>query len=239
MRVLFACLLLVSCGHFKPAKQSTEAPQGTPVNMPSIFDLFLAPPRPPLAKPTCPALGNCVPVYRFDEAVDDGAVDDAVKWLGLAVEAKAHAVLMVLNTGGGSVEAGYKLIKALEGLSVPSYCVVDHNALSMGFAILESCSYRHATRRSLLMAHGPKMGGGGGNEEDFRNGAERLRVLSVGMAEHCAMRMKLSAAEYLAKTTGGKDWWMTVDEAISNGALDGWVLSVEAARMKLIRDLAL
>jgi len=149
----------------------------------------------------------------------------------------AEAIILELNTSGGGVGAGFRLSKAIENSKVPVVCVVDGEALSMGAYLLESCSTRIMTRRSSLMFHQPAIRGTvGGTREEFQNIAELLRTLESGMIEHLVARMNISAADMQKKIEGGKQWWMTFQEALETGAVDCAVGSTKEVAQELRKN---
>lgn len=188
----------------------------------------------------CPKTGNCVPTYRFDGGVTDSSASKLVKWMKAAEDAGAKALVIEIETPGGSLDAGYKIIRALEDSKVPSYCVGEIETMSAGFAILESCTHRMMTKRTQLLAHEPHVSMiRGGSAKDLQNSADYLRTTARAFAEHCAARLKISLKEYLAKTDGGKDWFMNWEEALQVGAVDRVVPSAKWVTKHLQNDLKL
>jgi ATP-dependent Clp protease protease subunit len=222
---------------------------GTPAHGPSTVVVAgpLAPPadaKPRVARDRdrdrCPVIGNCVPLYRFDDVVSAASARRAITWMHAQREAGAQALVIKIDTPGGEVDAGFSLINAIRSLGIATYCVVDDRAYSMGFAILQACTVRLATVRATLMIHEARLGvidsppAGPGPaaagslmpvaDDDERNVS--VRAVSRVMAQHCAARMKITLEEYLQRTRG--DWWMTGQEALGFGALDQITLSVES-----------
>jgi ATP-dependent Clp protease protease subunit len=138
-----------------------------------------------------------------------------------AVAAGAARLVIEFNTPGGSVFAGMQLAKHIEQSPVPTVCVVDGMAASMGFYLLQSCTYRVMTSRSLLMAHQPASGGLlYGPAEKYERLAEVLRKLGHAMATHCARRMSVSVDEYEKRIEKGGEWWFDERDALLYGAVD-------------------
>jgi ATP-dependent protease ClpP protease subunit len=203
--------------------------------------LTAAIPAAPSARPAhperarCPVIGLCVPLYVFDEVVSQPSARRAISWIHAQREAGAQALVIKIDTAGGDVEAGFGLIRAIESVGIPTYCVVDDRAYSMGFAILQACTMRLATTQAKLMSHAASLGLIGPAQEPRQLGSlldpddERVvgvRAISRVMAEHCAARMKVSLEEYLQRTA--TDWWMNGGEGLRYGALDRVVVSVES-----------
>jgi ATP-dependent protease ClpP protease subunit len=159
--------------------------------------------------------------------VNVDSVKKAIAWLDDAARAKPDAIVFEINTGGGSTVAGFELAKAIESSSTPITCVVDGEAASMGFYILQSCPVRAMTRRSSLMAHEVSFTIHGRGQPNFwRSIADWIKAHNDAFAEHCAHRLKITLAEYHARTDGGKMWWLNWEEALKVGAVDVVVDSV-------------
>ena len=151
-------------------------------------------------------------------AVDDMSVNILIS--ALADKKDVEGFILEINSGGGSVNAGFALSKAIENSSVPVHCFVDGEGMSMAYYILQSCSTRSMTKRSVLMIHGPSINGGGdGNSNDWMTIAELLRAMQNAMIEHCAARMKISPA-VLKEKIEVRSWWINWDEALKVGAVD-------------------
>ncbi len=70
-------------------------------------------------------------------------------------------VYLYLNSPGGSVQAGYYFINAMEkaqGLGVKFICVVDDMAASMAFQFLAHCDTRYSMKSSMLLWHPVRVG---------------------------------------------------------------------------------
>ncbi len=154
-------------------------------------------------------------------AIDGDSVGVTIKYLD-AIKARGDKFAsLIINSPGGSVFDGMELIRHIEGLGIPVHCHVDGSAMSMGFAILQACTTRTATLRSMLMAHEPAVSGMmSGKETGFRNIAEFLRVIRVAMSEMCAARMGMTVEAFTAKIDGDKEWWLSAREALAAHAVD-------------------
>jgi ATP-dependent protease ClpP protease subunit len=236
-------LLFASCGHAgKPIDCGIEPPPPTPELTPAMLlplmtmNPLLSPTQAEIPKPVpdCGGGRYCVPSYVFNATVDTDSVRDAVCWLEQAKKLNPKAILFELNTKGGGVDQGFRLIRALENAMVPVYCVAEHEVVSEGFAILQACSTRLMTRRTQLMTHQPYIPAlsGAQHVEDLENALQDLRTTVSAHAEQCARRLKISRAEYDAKVSNKQDWFMDADEALKVGAIDviapstPWVKSV-------------
>ncbi len=176
----------------------------------------------------------CVPYFRLAAGIDQKSVDATISWLEAAKAAEPVAVVIELTTPGGSVDSGFRLIRAIETSPVPVVCVVDHKAMSEGFAILEACHLRSATPRSQLMTHTPYVNSlAGGTLEDLENVLGSLKATAHSHAIQCSKRLKVSFEEYSKKVSGGKSWFMGADEALAVGAIDFIAPTVESVVLTL------
>jgi ATP-dependent protease ClpP protease subunit len=181
---------------------------------------------------------NYVPRIGFDGEVDAESVEATISIMAAVTSAGAKAVVIEFNTPGGEVNAGFKLAKVIEESPIPVYCVVDGEAASMGFYLLQSCNVRLMTRRSSLMAHQPAIyGQAGGPEVAWKNISEALRVMARGMTEHMAHRMNVSADFMEAKIAGGAMWWFDWREALNTNAVDGVCDNVSGLMASLRKNL--
>jgi ATP-dependent Clp protease protease subunit len=169
----------------------------------------------------------------FNADVDSTSVPGAIAAIDAAQEAKA--IVIEINTDGGSVSDGFQLARTIERSAVPVYCVADMKALSMGFYLLQSCQKRYMTKRAVLMWHEPRMAAAPpvGVTRGYENYASRMRAMTTAMVEHVASRLKLKPGVAGAKVTNGGEWWISWEEALEVGAVDGIVANAET----LVRSL--
>lgn len=156
--------------------------------------------------------------------INEESAKATMEYMDAAVSRGDHGVTIYIHSPGGGVWAGFELAKHIEQSPIPVTCIVDGYAASMASFIFESCQVRIMTRRSSLMFHQPSISDVSGNEERLRNYAERLRMITVMLVEHSAARMRLTASQLLAKIEGGKEYWLSGDEALRIGAVDRVVI---------------
>lgn len=147
--------------------------------------------------------------------------DESVTPLILAIGAQGvDGFILEINSGGGSVDAGFALVKAMENSMAPIHCIVDGEAQSMAFYILQSCTTRSMTKRSFLMIHNPSVYGRmGGNALTFQELAERLLALQNAMMEQYLAKMNITKKELQDKILT-KNWYLGWEEASSTNAID-------------------
>jgi ATP-dependent Clp protease protease subunit len=180
---------------------------------------------------------KCVPSYRFNEEVDESSAGRAIRWIQAANEAGADELMIEINTPGGSVPDGFELARAIENSEAPVTCVVDGDAASMGFYLLQSCDYRAMTKRSKLMAHEPALGGSfRGQPNQWEAIAQMMKAERDALAEHCNHRLNITLQRYHELTDGGKMWWLLHEEAKKVAAVDEVVKSVRSMHEKMLHS---
>ena len=64
------------------------------------------------------------PLYVFDDVVSEASVRRAVTWIRSQREAGAQALVIKIDSPGGEVDAGLRLVNTLGSVGIPTYCVV-------------------------------------------------------------------------------------------------------------------
>ncbi len=202
-----------------PAPAAPAAPSSA-VNMEELMSLLGGEPDAPETDVKCPATGHCVLYQRLNGPVDD---EHVVHVMATLKAAKAGQIVMLdINTPGGSLSTGFELEKALESTPAQVFCVVDGDAYSMGFYLLQSCQYRVMTKRSSLMAHEPLEVTQGPTPLTIRTLEDiqaDLHTSARALAEQAISRMKMTYEEFFAKVHA-KNWFMAWPEAQARGAVD-------------------
>lgn len=130
-------------------------------------------------------------------------------------------ILMVINSPGGSVDAGFAIWDQVKMLSSPVYTLVTGLAASMG-SILSLCAApkkRFATPNSRIMIHQPLIGGvlqGQATDLDIQ-AKEMIKTRSALVNIYVQATGK--TPEEIEKAID-RDTWMTAAEAKNFGLLD-------------------
>ncbi len=139
--------------------------------------------------------------------------------------------IIEIDNTGGDVDLGFALAKAIERARIPVHCVVDGNAQSMAYFILQSCTTRSMTRRSFLMIHNPALKFGEGtrmNSRDTSEYTDKLVALQNAMIEQYIRKMKMTKREMQDKLAI-HNWYLGWEEALKMGAVDHVYFSVDEA----------
>ena len=188
----------------------------------SLF-LLLATACAAVPKPEAMAPGECVDLIHLE-----GSIDDASQFKADLEACHGRPVVVEINSPGGSVFDALEMQKAIERHGAPVICVVDGMAASAAFVTLQSCTTRAMTNRSILMAHHASLGGVSGQSQDMENARAVLVAIDKALVAFCAKRMGMPLADFEARVSGGKEWWMAFDDALSSRAIDFEMTVAEA-----------
>ena len=125
-----------------------------------------------------------------------------------------------LNTNGGSVDAGMRLINVIKDLqnnNIEVNCIAD-TAISMGFVIFQSCSKRYVLSYSTLMQHQMSMSGIRGKLLELNSYMSHINKIEDTVNKMQANRINITQTEFESKINN--DWWLTSDESIEYGVAD-------------------
>ncbi|ANH78315.1 ATP-dependent Clp protease proteolytic subunit [Candidatus Chlamydia sanziniae] len=163
----------------------------------------------------------------FSEPVTEKSAADAIKKLWyLELKDPGKPIVFVINSPGGSVDAGFAIWDQMKMLTSPITTVVTGLAASMG-SVLSLCAapgQRFATPHARIMIHQPSIGGPiTGQATDLDIHAREIlktkaRILDVYVEATQQPR------EVIEKAID-RDMWMTANEAKNFGLLDGLLFS--------------
>ena len=157
----------------------------------------------------------------FSEVVDNNSAKEAIKKLWyLELTDPGKPILFIINSPGGSVDAGFAIWDQVKMITSPVTTLVTGLAASMG-TILGLCAVpgrRLATPYARFMIHQPSIG------SVVRGQATDLKI----QADEIIKTRRLLVDVYVKST--GKDV-KTIDEALER---DRWMSAEEAKEFNLI-----
>jgi ATP-dependent Clp protease protease subunit len=163
----------------------------------------------------------------FSDAVDTASATDAIRKLWfLDLEDPGKTITLVINSPGGSVDAGFAIWDQVKMLSSPVITLVTGIAASMG-SILTLCAdkgKRFATPHARFMIHQPAIHGG------FTGQATDLEIHAreILKTRDKIVRLYVEATgkdpEIIGKAID-RDTWMSATEARDFGLIDKVVTS--------------
>lgn len=154
------------------------------------------------------------------DVIDDSLASNIIKQLIYLASVSNEDITVVINSPGGSVTAGLAIYDTMSGISCDVSTVCLGMAASMGAFLLAAGTKgkRYATPNSEVMIH-QVMGGASGQAVDVQIAARRIG------------RKKDNLNDLLADFTGqpleriqidtDRDYFMTTQEAIEYGMIDG------------------
>lgn len=163
----------------------------------------------------------------LSSSVDSKMAEDAIKkiWY-LELQDPGKPILIVINSPGGSVDAGFAIWDQLKMISSPVTTLITGIAASMGsiLALVASPGRRFATPKSRIMIHQPAIAGiVQGQATDLEIQAkEILKTKRMIIDMYVAATGK--SADAIEKSID-RDTWMSADEALEFGLLDKIVTS--------------
>lgn len=153
--------------------------------------------------------------------VNDDSVSKVQKEISVLVIKRGlrdYPIYLVLDTPGGSIDAGLNLIESLK--TVNNLETITLFAASMGSAVVEAVpGRRNITDNGILMFHRAR----GGFEGQFEDGEAESRLEMAKkvvrkMEQVNADRMKLTLKEYKAKVVN--ELWVLGSESVAKNAAD-------------------
>ena len=164
----------------------------------------------------------------FTKPVSTESVTDAIRKLWfLELTAPGEPITFVINSPGGSVDAGFALWDQVKLISSPVTTLVTGIAASMG-SILSLCAApgrRFATPRSRILIHQPSMTGMFGPAADLEIHANEIlktRDMITDLYVDATGRPRDEIERAL-----DRDKWFTAEEAVEFGLLDRIINSYE------------
>lgn len=164
--------------------------------------------------------------------VSDESVSKVIQEINTA---KSKEVTLFIDSPGGSVIAGYKLIKTIENSGKVVTCIAA-NAASMAFSILQSCHKRLVMEDSIVMQHVMSYSLGGQEPNNYSM-AQLMHKINVAMDKRQAKRIGISYEDFRDKVRD--DWWLFGNDAVDANVADDSVevSCTEALSKKTKKDV--
>lgn len=165
----------------------------------------------------------------LSDAVDSNTADDIIrKFWYLELTNPGKPILFVINSPGGSVDSGFAIWDQIKLIKSPITTLVSGLAASMGsvLSLVASPKRRFATAFSRIMIHQPLIGGMiKGQATDLEIQAKEMLKLRDTLTK---IYMSQTGKDYeTIEKAIDRDTWMSAQEALEFGLLDGIVNSME------------
>lgn len=162
-------------------------------------------------------------IIFLDQEVNDASASVIVaQLLFLESEDPSKDINLYINSPGGSVTAGMAIYDTMQYIKCDVSTICIGMAASMGAFLLAGGARgkRQALPNAEIMIHQPS-GGTQGKASDMLIDADHIRAIRQRMNELLAANTGKSV-EQIAQDTD-RDHWLTADEAVSYGLIDGVV----------------
>lgn len=159
----------------------------------------------------------------LSDAVDDQTSNEIIRNLWyLELIDPGKPILFIINSPGGSVDAGFAIWDQVKMISSPVTTLVTGIAASMG-SILSLCASpkrRFATPHARIMIHQPRiMGAIQGQATDLEIQAKEIIKTRTSLIN---TYVQATGKDYATVEKAiDRDTWMTAEEALQFGLLDG------------------
>lgn len=125
-----------------------------------------------------------------------------------------------INSNGGEVYCGIAIYNALKNSKADVHIYVDGIAASMASVIALCGKPVEMSKYARLMLHSVS-GGCYGNKKDMQKCIEEIESLEDSLGDIYAARLGKTKEEVKAAYFDGEDHWLTADEALRLGFIDG------------------
>lgn len=161
------------------------------------------------------------------DAIDMESAGELIKKLWyLEMKDPGQPILLVINSPGGSIDAGFAFWDQIKMISSPVTTLVTGLAASMGsvLSLVAGPKRRFATPQARIMMHQPRLSGiVQGQATDLEIQAKemlKMRTLLIDLYQEATGK---TAAEI--EKAIDRDTWMTAEEALQFGLIDEIVSS--------------
>lgn len=164
-------------------------------------------------------------LIQFNTEVTEATVNSAIKAIKKANRRGTQAIYLLIDSPGGSVFDGARLITAMEASKAPVYTVCTELCASMAAHILEHGVQRYMIDRTQLMFHPAStslMQEGEVDKIYSRLGSSKRFIDKLDMYD--ATRSGQNFAEFKAKSM--REYWTDAEDALSDHLIDG-IVSIE------------
>lgn len=165
----------------------------------------------------------------LSDAVDSSSANEVIRKLWyLELTNPGKPILFVINSPGGAVDSGFAIWDQVKMISSPVTTLVTGLAASMG-SILSLCASvgrRFATPHARIMIHQPLLSGViKGQATDLEIQAREMLKTRNGLID---IYVQATGKDFATiEKAIDRDTWMTAQEALAFGLLDGLVNSFE------------
>ena len=138
----------------------------------------------------------------------------------MEAERVSRRINVRINSNGGDVYSGIAIYNALKGSNADIRIYVDGIAASMASVIALCGKPVEMSKYARLMLHSVS-GGCYGNKREMQKCIEEIESLEDSLSDIYAGRLGMSKEEVKAAYFDDEDHWLTAEEALRLGFMDG------------------
>ena len=138
----------------------------------------------------------------------------------MEAEKVSRRVNVRINSNGGEVYCGIAIYNAIRNSKADVHIYVDGIAASMASVIALCGKPVEMSKYARLMLHSVS-GGCYGNKKDMQKCIEEIESLEDSLGDIYASRLGMTKEEVKAAYFDGEDHWLTAEEALRSGFIDG------------------
>lgn len=158
--------------------------------------------------------------FYFNTEVTEESVDITIQELESMSKSTTGDLYLFINSPGGSVFAGNRLINYVENSSTKIHTVCVSLCASMAAHLHQSGATRLMVDNSMLMFH-PAAGGARGQVENMLSLLNTIQVMVDRMDAKVTTRSKIDYKEFKAKVAF--EYWVLAEDAVKTRLADGIV----------------
>lgn len=158
--------------------------------------------------------------------IDKGSVDDTLNALEKARNAGLSEVYLVIDSPGGSVLDGAKLVSYMRASKMKINTVCETLCASMGFHIFEAGHKRLVLEKAVLMGH-PASGGARGTIEEMKSMIDMIKLYVDRMDADIASRAGIPFDEFKVMMLNNS--WLEGRDAVAKKLADE-IVTLEITR---------
>ncbi len=150
------------------------------------------------------------------------ALNTMMMLLQMNEESREKPITLYIDSGGGSVPAGWTIIDTMNAISAPVDTICYGTAASMAAIILAAGRKRYALPHSLIMIHQPSLvtAEESVRQEDFQVLADRIKSTREGAERFLAERSNGKADQARFHEACRLDTYLSPEEALELGIID-------------------
>jgi ATP-dependent protease ClpP protease subunit len=141
--------------------------------------------------------------------------DELLEELSEQLEMECNKLEIHINSAGGSVIAGLKVLSMIQAKGVPTECYIEFLAASMAADIAMICDKVYMNKYGLLMFHNAYT-----QDEEMSDSTKEYLTKQSEML--CKMVSEKRGIDYMTfQNYCNTEKWFNLDEAIAAGLIDG------------------